>query len=74
VSESSCSGISFYISRLALTIAFHSDNKNDHYERVQQYQKPDTDYKPELDHEILAGGAAFAAMKVFEDQQRKEGE
>ena len=26
-----------------------------------------------LGHEVLAGGAAFAAMKVFEDRQRKEG-
>ncbi|QIX01482.1 hypothetical protein AMS68_006999 [Peltaster fructicola] len=29
--------------------------------------------KPELSHELLAGGASFMAMKMFEDRQRKEG-
>lgn len=27
----------------------------------------------ELSHELVAGGAAFAAFKAFEDRQRKEG-
>jgi len=26
-----------------------------------------------LSHEVVAGGAAFAAFKAFEDHQRKEG-
>jgi hypothetical protein len=34
----------------------------------------DTGNHASLGHEVLAGGAAFAAMKVFEDRQRKEGE
>ncbi|QSZ31239.1 hypothetical protein DSL72_000802 [Monilinia vaccinii-corymbosi] len=39
----------------------------DHYD---QYQNQDT---ASLGHEVLAGGAGFAAMKMFEDRQRKEG-
>lgn len=35
-----------------------------------QYQNQDT---ASLGHEVLAGGAGFAAMKAFEDRQRKEG-
>ena len=27
-----------------------------------------------LGHEVIAGGASFAAFKAFEDHQRKEGE
>jgi len=27
-----------------------------------------------LGHEVIAGGAAFAGFKAFEDHQRKEGE
>ncbi|KAF7192931.1 hypothetical protein HII31_05742 [Pseudocercospora fuligena] len=29
--------------------------------------------KAEFSHELVAGGASFAAMKYFEDRQRKEG-
>jgi hypothetical protein len=28
----------------------------------------------EFSHELVAGGASFMAMKMFEDQQRKEGQ
>ena len=31
-------------------------------------------HESKLSHELVAGGAAFEAMKLFEDRQRKEGE
>ncbi|KAI0910695.1 hypothetical protein F4823DRAFT_360075 [Ustulina deusta] len=30
-------------------------------------------HKSHLSHELVAGGAAFEAMKLFEDRQRREG-
>lgn len=30
-------------------------------------------HESHLSHEVLAGGAAFEAMKLFEDKQRREG-
>lgn len=42
----------------------------DHYNQVYQQ---DDDNKAEFSHELLAGGASFMAMKMFEDRQRKEG-
>ena len=72
VSEPSYSGIYFYISRLQLTITFHSDDKDDQYNKYND--AIDTGNHASLGHEVLAGGAAFAAMKVFEDRQRKDGE
>lgn len=30
-------------------------------------------HEGKFSHELLAGGAAFGAMKLFEDQQRREG-
>ncbi|KAJ8130736.1 hypothetical protein O1611_g2894 [Lasiodiplodia mahajangana] len=30
-------------------------------------------HKSHLSHELIGGGAAFEAMKLFEDRQRKEG-
>lgn len=30
-------------------------------------------HEGKLSHEIVAGGAAFEAMKLFEDRQRKNG-
>ncbi|KAK3074823.1 hypothetical protein LTR53_002418 [Teratosphaeriaceae sp. CCFEE 6253] len=41
------------------------------YDQVYNQDQPDNEGK--FSHELLAGGASFAAMKVFEDQQRKEG-
>jgi Protein of unknown function (DUF3759) len=49
-----------------------SDDKDDQYNQYQNAM--DTGNHASLGHEALAGGAAFAAMKVFEDRQRKEGE
>jgi len=48
-----------------------TDNKDDQYNQYQDAM--DTGNHASLGHEALAGGAAFAAMKVFEDRQRKEG-
>ncbi|CAI0642475.1 hypothetical protein CGCF415_v003956 [Colletotrichum fructicola] len=32
------------------------------------------EHEAKLSHEVVAGGAAFEAMKLFEDRQRKNGE
>ncbi|CAK4033015.1 Hypothetical predicted protein [Lecanosticta acicola] len=42
-------------------------------DQYQQSYGSDDGNKAELSHEVLAGGASFAAMKMFEDHQRKEG-
>lgn len=31
------------------------------------------EHEAKLSHEVVAGGAAFEAMKLFEDRQRKNG-
>lgn len=41
------------------------------YDQVYNQDQPDNQGK--FSHELVAGGASFAAMKVFEDHQRKEG-
>ncbi|EMC94133.1 hypothetical protein BAUCODRAFT_36602 [Baudoinia panamericana UAMH 10762] len=46
------------------------DDNNDAYNQVQNDQP---DHEGKFSHELIAGGASFMAMKVFEDQQRKEG-
>ncbi|MCJ1369789.1 hypothetical protein MMC20_001001 [Loxospora ochrophaea] len=47
----------------------------DAYQQVYQqgggYDQPDNQAK--FSHELVAGGAAFAGFKAFEDHQRKEG-
>jgi hypothetical protein len=45
-----------------------TDEGRDNYQQAYE-----GDNKAELSHEILAGGASFMAMKMFEDHQRKEG-
>jgi len=47
---------------------FGFDDAKDNYNQVYQ-----DDNKAEFSHELLAGGASFMAMKMFEDKQRKEG-
>lgn len=42
-------------------------------DQYQQVENSDGN-QAELSHELLAGGASFMAMKMFEDRQRKEGE
>jgi len=41
---------------------------HDAYQEVQN-----SDHQAKLSHEVVAGGAAFTAFKMFEDRQRKEG-
>jgi len=41
------------------------------YDQVYNQDQPDNEGK--FSHELIGGGAAFGAMKVFEDRQRKEG-
>ena len=47
---------------------FGWDEGRDSYQQAYE-----SDNKAEFSHELLSGGAGFAAMKVFEDHQRKEG-
>lgn len=56
-------GSSMSIANLPFTGESH-----DAYNQVQN-----SDNQAELSHEVLAGGASFAAFKMFEDRQRKEG-
>ncbi|OTA31945.1 hypothetical protein BTJ68_08810 [Hortaea werneckii EXF-2000] len=44
----------------------------DHYDRVYNQDQGD-EHEGRFSHELLAGGAAFGAMKLFEDEQRREG-
>ena len=44
----------------------------DNYNQV--YNDQGSDNQAEFSHELVAGGASFMAMKMFEDRQRKEGE
>ncbi|KAH9822089.1 Protein of unknown function (DUF3759) [Teratosphaeria destructans] len=50
---------------------FGWDDNRQNYDQVYNQDQPDHEGK--FSHELLAGGAAFGAMKIFEDQQRKEG-
>jgi len=43
----------------------------DNYNQV--YNNDQSDNQAEFSHELVAGGASFMAMKMFEDRQRKEG-
>lgn len=50
----------------------HPDKNEDNYQQV--YENNDFDEnKSSLGHEVIAGGAAFAGFKAFEDHQRSEG-
>ncbi|PSN74332.1 hypothetical protein BS50DRAFT_567181 [Corynespora cassiicola Philippines] len=44
----------------------------DSYERVYNNDRFE-EHKSSLGHEVIAGGAAFAGFKAFEDHQRREG-
>ncbi|KAH6693067.1 hypothetical protein EV126DRAFT_429130 [Verticillium dahliae] len=48
---------------------FGFDEAKDNYDNAYR-----GDHESKLSHEIVAGGAAFGAMKLFEDRQRKNGE
>lgn len=45
-----------------------TDEAKDNYDNAYR-----GDHESKLSHEIVAGGAAFGAMKLFEDRQRKNG-
>jgi hypothetical protein len=48
------------------------DRNEDNYKQV--YENDDFDEnKSSFGHELIAGGAAFAGFKAFEDHQRAEG-
>jgi hypothetical protein len=48
------------------------DRNEDNYQQVYENENFHEN-KASLGHEVLAGGAAFAGFKAFEDHQRKEG-
>jgi hypothetical protein len=50
----------------------YSDKNEDSYQQVYENNNFDEN-KASLGHEVIAGGAAFAGFKAFEDHQRKEG-
>lgn len=52
-----------------------SGESHDSYNQIYDQQgQPQFDNQSSLGHEVLAGGAAFAGFKAFEDHQRNEGE
>nr|POE87384.1 hypothetical protein CFP56_29973 [Quercus suber] len=50
---------------------FGFNEAQDSYNQV--YNDQGGENKAEFSHELVAGGASFAAFKMFEDHQRKEG-
>ncbi|KAL1602091.1 hypothetical protein SLS59_005259 [Nothophoma quercina] len=48
------------------------DKSEDSYEQVYNNDNFEEN-KSSLSHEVVAGGAAFAGFKAFEDHQRNEG-
>lgn len=44
------------------------DDSQDAYQQVQQCENTGS-----FSHELIGGAAAFGAMKIFEDRQRREG-
>jgi hypothetical protein len=51
---------------------YPADRNEDNYQQVYENGNFDEN-KASLGHEVIAGGAAFAGFKAFEDHQRKEG-
>ena len=47
-------------------------DSQDAYQQVYENDNFE-DHKSSLGHEVIAGGAAFAGFKAFEDHQRREG-
>lgn len=43
------------------------------HDAYQQCYDGDSPNESSVSHELLAGGASFAAFKMFEDRQRAEG-
>jgi hypothetical protein len=51
-------------------VIFLDEAQNAHQE---VYGSGGYDNQAKFSHELIAGGAAFEGMKLFEDHQRKEG-
>jgi len=49
------------------------DKHEDNYRQVYENDNFEEN-KSSLGHEVIAGGAAFAGFKMFEDRQRAEGQ
>jgi len=52
----------------------HLDDARQAYQQNYDDQGQPSENKGEFSHELVAGAAAFAGFKAFEDHQRKEGE
>ena len=54
------------------------DDSQDAHEQVYDqgggYENPSEEHKGKFSHELIAGAASFEGFKLFEDQQRKEGQ
>lgn len=53
----------------SLTVLDGTDEAQDAHQQVYGGEQ----HEAKFSHELLAGGAAFEGMKLFEDHQRKEG-
>ena len=58
-------------SETLLTSDFYTGESQDAYNQV--YNDDGGEHQAKFSHELVAGGAAFAGFKAFEDHQRKEG-
>lgn len=58
-------------SKTLLTSDSHTGESRDAYDQV--YNNDGNEHQAKFSHELVAGGAAFAGFKAFEDHQRKEG-
>lgn len=63
--------LEYWTSQHSMTDDTTGDGQQQYDQVYNQDQGDQHDGK--FSHELLAGGAAFGAMKVYEDQQRKEG-
>ena len=61
---------SLFLVECSLTPTPPDQGQNDHQ---QVYGGEQQQHEGKFSHELLAGGAAFEGMKLFEDHQRKEG-
>ena len=68
------SGVSYRscLNQMQGTNVCRLDKKEENYDQVYNNDNFEEN-KSSLGHEVIAGGAAFAGFKAFEDHQRKEG-
>ncbi|KAF1346082.1 hypothetical protein BDV97DRAFT_319865 [Delphinella strobiligena] len=52
---------------------FGFGESHEQYNQVYDNDGNQQEHQGSLSHEVIAGGASFAAFKAFEDHQRKEG-